>query len=795
MLTSMRQRLPVLAGAAVLAGLSVLVIATQPASGGASEVSRAEKLLKSKVYEERMQGLRLLESEGKGKKVEKAALRALDDDDWGVQIRACEVLAQVGDKDSVDELAKLATEGEIQWVRDAAVDALRALSPDKTAERLLAHARQTRDDAFKARALQAVGALGATGEIGQISKFLKNKDIRVSAAASRAIGLLAGTDAGRSAALEALEPVLRNRDDKKHFLAYSAAIESLGSTGDPAAIGVLIAELLQQPNDDPYIPERIARGLEAAGKEESAAKLADAWGTARKPLQKRLLARVSGRARIGGVRDLLEKMMLEDDEERVRSEAARALVRIGDPDSLTAFDKALGDKSVYVRMEAVAGLARTMPRDAFLVLYDRIKKDKKAAVRLQYVVELNDLGDPAGIAALETLLDDKAWRVASAAAAAIGTLGVADDLDRLMPLASHRDWRRRAAALEGMGRLRAANAVPRLIEGLRDKDPVVKGVCLTNLQILTQIKYGPEARKWEEWWTKSGADLVIEKQSRKTDDQKVARQESNKGYAREEAIEILQKARILVITGAWDKVQIVLGHLDIPHTLMRAQQLKSSGLNPNQILLVNCEGNLDGDTQGRVQWFVNVGGYLMTTDWALTKTVMPCFPGYVTQYSASSTGNDVVVVEEARPGHALTAGVFDNVPAMKWWLEIQAFPITIDYPERTEVLADSAEMKQRYGSSPMGIVFREGLGKVQHSLSHFYLQEEGMVHARKPRDRMIFAADNLGLSLTQIRRMAKEGSFKGALNEETMKKIAPDYSMFRLIVNMVREKSEWVENL
>ena len=30
---------------------------------------------------------------------------------------------------------------------------------------------------------------------------------------------------------------------------------------------------------------------------------------------------------------------------------------------------------------------------------------------------------------------------------------------------------------------------------------------------------------------------------------------------------------------------------------------------------------------------------------------------------------------------------------------------------------------------------------------------------------------------------------------ETLKKIAPDYSMFRLIVNMVAEKSLWVEDL
>jgi hypothetical protein len=203
---------------------------------------------------------------------------------------------------------------------------------------------------------------------------------------------------------------------------------------------------------------------------------------------------------------------------------------------------------------------------------------------------------------------------------------------------------------------------------------------------------------------------------------------------------------------------------------------------------------MDTDSRARVQWFVNVGGYLMTTDWALTKTIEPGFPGYLKQFSGSSTGNDVVVVEDAHPGHPFTAGVFEHVPAMKWWLEIQAFPMTVTWPERTEVLVDSAEMRKRYGSSPMAATFRWGLGKVQHSISHFYLQEEGISAAQKPRDRMVFAADNLGVTLDEIRRLAKEGRFE-KINDETMKEIGPDYSMFRLIVNVVKQKSDWVEGL
>jgi hypothetical protein len=252
---------------------------------------------------------------------------------------------------------------------------------------------------------------------------------------------------------------------------------------------------------------------------------------------------------------------------------------------------------------------------------------------------------------------------------------------------------------------------------------------------------------------------------------------------------------MLAVQGAYDKVEVVLRHLSIPLSVIRAQHIKDSGLNPNQIVLINCEGNVDKDAVDRLRWFVNVGGFVMSTDWALTKAVQSCWPGYVTQFSGSSTGNDVVVVENAAEGHRYTKGMFETVPALKWWLEVQAFPITIRYPERCQVLIDSGVMRQRYGSSPMAATFRWGLGKVTHAVSHFYLQEEGMQDARDPRDRMIFAADHLGLSLERIRELEKEERWAGRLNEETMKKIAPAYSMFRLIVNVVREKTEWVEEL
>jgi len=782
---------PAVLGAALAAAL----LAAGPARG-ADTLAEADKLLaNSSDWSERVRGLEMLEGLKGDGRAEKLAVKALKDDDWGVEIRACAALGKIGTDDSVFELANLAVHGEIQWVRDAAADALGQIDAAKGSDALLDRAaKYPRDDELRRRAILGAGRIAPKEDAGRIVAYAKVKEPVVAAAAIRAVSRLLTDPDVRKDTAKTIEGVLSKRGDKKHFFAYAAACEAIAALDDAEARGLALKEIREKPDDDAYIEERIARGFAAQDPAKVAASWTEAVAATKKSPELRRLVRLAGRMRLAPARTDVEKLLGHSDE-RVRDEAARALGRIGDAASADAVAALLADKSPYARLEAVTALARLLPLGKFLDLGTSLKKDGEALVRLQFVAEVAELRRPEGIDALKPYLGDPDWRVQSAAAATVGTLGVAEDLPLLQPLVGHRDWKIRAAAYEGLGRLRAKDAIPILTDGIPDRDPVVKSTCLANLQILTGEKYGDDLAEWRAWWTKNGQGLNLVKKSRLPDADAVRRAKANEKYAKEYAIEVLQKARILVVQGAWDKVQIVLEHLKIPHTLLRAQQLKDNGLNPNQIVLVNCEGNMDKDTQERVRWFVNVGGSLMTTDWALTKTVQPCFPGYVQQFSGTNTGNDVVVVEEGLKDHPLTQGIFDNVPALQWWLEIQAFPITVTWPERCEVLVDSAEMRQRYGSSPMAVTFRWGLGRVQHSLSHFYLQEEGMQKAAAPRDRMIFAADNLGLSLEQIRRLRKEGAFDGQINQEAMKQIAPDYSMFRLIVNVVREKSDWVENL
>jgi hypothetical protein len=83
------------------------------------------------------------------------------------------------------------------------------------------------------------------------------------------------------------------------------------------------------------------------------------------------------------------------------------------------------------------------------------------------------------------------------------------------------------------------------------------------------------------------------------------------------------------------------------------------------------------------------------------------------------------------------------------------------------------------------VEWQEGLGKVMHSTSHFYLQKEGFAKASNVEERKVFAADHLGLTPAEIRDLDAKGAFQD-INNTTP--ISRTYSMFHLLVNFISEK-------
>ncbi|MGI8775370.1 MAG: hypothetical protein ACR2KQ_10275 [Actinomycetota bacterium] len=187
------------------------------------------------------------------------------------------------------------------------------------------------------------------------------------------------------------------------------------------------------------------------------------------------------------------------------------------------------------------------------------------------------------------------------------------------------------------------------------------------------------------------------------------------------ALDQVAASDIVVVRGCYDHVEQVLGALEMPHTVISDHQLAGVALRPEQLLVVNCPGNVGRGAVGQIRDFVAAGGSLFTTDWALKHVVEPAFPGLVS-YNEHPTRDDVVRIEITDHDNPFLKGVIDGADDPQWWLEGSSYPIRVDDPERVKVLIKSRDLGQRYGEEPVAILFEHGAGEVFHMISHYYLQ-------------------------------------------------------------------------
>jgi hypothetical protein len=187
-------------------------------------------------------------------------------------------------------------------------------------------------------------------------------------------------------------------------------------------------------------------------------------------------------------------------------------------------------------------------------------------------------------------------------------------------------------------------------------------------------------------------------------------------------LESVQSAEIIVVQGSYDRVQDVLGAVGVPHLIVSPAELDQIELNAKQLLMINCPGTISQKAILKIQKFVRAGGFLYTTDWALTNVVQKAFPGYI-KYNSRPTGNDVVGVQVAAKDNVFLQHLQLSKTEPKWWLESSSYPVKVLRPREVEVLITSTEMGKKYGAAPVAVTFPYGDGRVLHIVSHFYLQQ------------------------------------------------------------------------
>ena len=198
-----------------------------------------------------------------------------------------------------------------------------------------------------------------------------------------------------------------------------------------------------------------------------------------------------------------------------------------------------------------------------------------------------------------------------------------------------------------------------------------------------------------------------------------------------EALEQVEASDIVVVRGVYDHVEQVLDALEMPYTPVLPGHVGGLPLRPEQLLVVNCPGDGIGrEGIERIRAFVEGGGSLFSTDWALRHVLEPAFPGVV-EFNERATADDVVRIEIRENDNPFLRGVIDAGEDPLWWLEGSSYPIRVVDADRVQVLIASSELEFKYGESPVAVLFRVGQGEIFHMVSHYYLQRTELREARQ----------------------------------------------------------------
>ncbi|MHC4407807.1 MAG: HEAT repeat domain-containing protein [Planctomycetota bacterium] len=737
--------------------------------------------LKSKDPAHRERAAERLGEQG-DKAAAKLLLPLLADPDWGVRLAATRAVAPIRSTKVREALIVQLRTGATSVIRLRTAELLRkiddAMLPPEVAKDLGRIKGEGR-----VRIIEALGILGTPSGAEAVAKQMRSSEVEVRIAAARALGKL-------RMRIGALLAGLKDKEDEVRWLCAVGIAGIDSNTGREALIRWIEKANPRKPVPG-YVLRRIGRKGAKINAEQWALAIAKALPGSK---QARALLLIAWHGKLAGCATAAREHL------RAREAQSRALALcvagLG-KESLTAADvkSALNHKHPVVRHAAASAYLQAAkdPRAALeQVLRSKHENVVLEAVRFAAQSKRKDAIPLLIELAKGKTAAKKALVGRAAACVALGRLARADAFADLIELAQDRTWQVRAAALEGMIYCWKKEAIPVYLQYFRDRSSVVRKVVRNNLGYMTRKRFTKRA-PYEKWWKEIGPkyNLVHPDDVRK----RVEAERDKYGYAvqpRRYIQSILGGTEILVIRGRWDFVEKVLVDLEVKHTAVFAQKVKDLGVTPKQVVLVNCEGTTDSETADYLRWFVATGGYMAVTDWALVNALVRTFPSVIAKYAKRNTGNDVVVVEPGTPDSKLLDGAFPAGVRPKWWLEIQAFPITIDDPVRANVLVDSFEMLSRYGSSPMLVEFSAGLGRVIHSTSHFFLAKEGFSNFGSAEERKLFAADHLGLPMREIRELEKSGFF------DQMKETTPisrSYSMFVMLVNFIREKQAIDVNL
>jgi len=185
-------------------------------------------------------------------------------------------------------------------------------------------------------------------------------------------------------------------------------------------------------------------------------------------------------------------------------------------------------------------------------------------------------------------------------------------------------------------------------------------------------------------------------------------------------LENATKEQVVEIKGEWDDCAHALRTFGIPYTRVPAKKFSELNLDRVKIVVVNCEGHLPNEAILSLRRYVAMGGYLLTTDWALQNVVEKAFPRTVRWYEGcytSDSSNRIVPAVVVGQDPDMIAGI---PPVGHWQLVKKSQVAQIVDPSKVKVLARTRLMSEDpNGLGILAVVIEHGTGRIMHLVGHF----------------------------------------------------------------------------
>lgn len=482
-----------------------------------ADVQKAlREILTDPAPEVRQAAVRSLAAVGKFQATE-ALIAALADEDDAVAQEAAMSLATIKDPRAVSPLIQIVRSGKRPYLREAALDALKTIGPAaaRAAVPLLYH-----QDAQTREAGRAILKRMGAAAIPTLRPYLsdENRDLRWRLV--EVVGEIEGEEATAF-----LVQALQDRD----YYVREAAIAALAVRGETSIPPV--ADLLRL--ESVALREAAITILERIGTPAVVVPLLTALEAVQAKLRSQAALALS---KTGDPRAIqaLNNLLVHDDDTMVRRDAVEALKRLRDPSSLDAFVRALSDRDYVVRQKAAEAIKalgwepdqsetaarywasqgrweRCVPigEPAVVVLLDYLLTATSSEQRL-----IRNALERIGAVAVPHLLHalqapQKALRVE--AAGLLARIAGQEALEPLLQALQDPERSVREAAATALGEIKDPRAIPALVEALKDWEPNVqeaaaKALSVFGEQVLPDVL---PLLKAEDWHARQGAVMAL----------------------------------------------------------------------------------------------------------------------------------------------------------------------------------------------------------------------------------------------------------------------------------------------